>query len=309
LNLGSCSESRKGVEGKTSAPGFYHKEIRSNFINLYDDTRDDKLLSTGNMREVKKLDIFVMILLPIVALVISLLVSANFFISTLLFLGLPTIYLTFRAKPMAKKASLFSLIFSIPAVVILDYIATVSKAWYVPTTIFPFRLFDIIPLEDFIWTFLFIYLVALFYEYFFQKGAKELTSLKVKPLLYVSATALVVFFILYFINPDFLYVKYAYFWIGLVVFVVPTIVFLSFYPKLLFGHLKMIPYFCFLLIIHELVASHLRHWEFPGTNYIGWINFFGIPIPFEEFFYVFFAGAIGITTYYELFDNKDRLSM
>ncbi len=100
----------------------------------------------------KKGDIIILIMFPIVSVIVSLLIKANFLTSTLLFFGLPAIWLSYRTKEMINKTALFSLIFSIPFTIVIDYIAVLDKAWYVPNSII--RLFGIIPIEDFVWGFL-----------------------------------------------------------------------------------------------------------------------------------------------------------
>jgi hypothetical protein len=98
----------------------------------------------------KKLEILLLILFPVLSVILSLVIKANFLVSTLFFFGLPAIWLSSRTKMAIKKTVLFSFIFSIPLAIIVDYRAILDKSWYVPTTVFPFRLLDIIPIENLI---------------------------------------------------------------------------------------------------------------------------------------------------------------
>lgn len=79
---------------------------------------------------------------------------------------------------MISKTFIFAFLTAIPIILFTDYIATISGAWLVPKTIFPFRLLGVIPIEDFIWGLLFIYSVVIFYEHFLNKGKHELIDKK-----------------------------------------------------------------------------------------------------------------------------------
>lgn len=112
------------------------------------------MVISSQQLNLKKVDIFLLILFPVIAVWASLFIKANFLQSILLFFGLPSLYLSLRTPFQVKKTFLFSLILSIPFGIIIDYIAVLDSSWYVPTTVFPFRLLGIVPVEDLIWGFL-----------------------------------------------------------------------------------------------------------------------------------------------------------
>ncbi len=124
-------------------------------------TRKEKIL--------KRIDIFLLIFFPIISVSLSLFLKTNFLTSTLLFFGLPSLWLSIRTPKQIKKTFLFALIFSIPLGIFIDYIATVDDSWFVPLTIFPFRLFNIVPIEDLLWGFFLVYSIVIFYEHFLDK--------------------------------------------------------------------------------------------------------------------------------------------
>jgi len=250
-------------------------------------------------------DFILMILLPAFAMTLSLLGQLNLFVSTLLILGLPALWLTIRSKARTiRKVALFSVIFSFPVSLISDYIAVTNLAWFVPHTVLPFRFFGVIPLEGFLWSALFMYFVILFYEHFFDRGENRLFGKNMVWLIRLLFVALFVFSVLLFRNPDALRIPYA-FALWNVPFILPFIVILGFYRKLIPKIVLVGVYFFLFWIPYDLVSLHLNHWNFPGEQFIGWINFFGFVIPFEELLYFIFV-APALLAYYEFFDDDRK---
>lgn len=263
-------------------------------------------MKNHNQKIFKKLDIFLLILFPILSVVLSLVFRANFLTSILLFFGLPSLWLSIRTHTQIKKTFLFSLILSLPLGIFIDYIATIDKSWFVPTTIFSFRLLGIIPVEDLVWGFFLIYSIVIFYEHFLDKGKHELVDKRMKYLAWPLIILMLVFFTLFFTKPELLVIPYAYFWIGIIFLILPTITFLSFFPRLLSKYVKTASYFFLLAVLFELTGLQLNQWTFPGQNFIGWVELFGHRFPFEEFFFWFIMGAVSILAYYEFFDDDRK---
>lgn len=263
-------------------------------------------MKNHNQKFLKKLDIFLLILFPIASVVLSLTFSVNFLVSILLFFGLPSLWLSFRTPSQVNKTFLFSLILSVPLGIFIDYIATIDNSWFVPITVFPFRLFGVIPIEDLIWGFFLIYSIVIFYEHFLDKGKHELVDRRMKYLAWPLIILMLVFFSVLFTKPELLVIPYAYFWLGTVFFILPAITFLSFFPRLLSKYVKTASYFFLLSILFELTGLQLNQWTFPGSNFIGWVELFGHRFPFEEFFFWFVMGAISVLAYYEFFDDDRR---
>ncbi len=259
-----------------------------------------------NEKTLKKIDIILLIIFPIIATVISLLIKANFLVSTLLFFGLPASWLSYRTPHKSLKTLIFSAIFALPFGIIIDYITAQDGSWYVPTTIFPFRLLGVIPIEDLIWGFLLVYTVVIFYEHFLDKGKHELIDKKMKYFILPAIILFILFLLIYSLNPDFLRIKYAYLLIGIVLILLPSITFLSFFPKLISKYVKTACYFFILSFMFEMTGLQLNQWTFPGQNFIGWIEILGHKFPFEEFFFWFIMVSIGILSYYEFFDDDEK---
>ena len=259
-----------------------------------------------NKKQLKKIDILLLILFPIVSVIISLAINASFLVSTLLFFGLPALWLSYRTSKMIKRTAIFSLIFSVPLTLILDYLAVLDKSWFVPTTLFPFRVLGTIPVEDFIWGFLLVYSIIIFYEHFLDKGKHNLIDKRMKYLVLGLIILLIIFFMLLIFNPEFLFIKYAYLWLGIIFLLLPSITFLTYFSKLLSKYIKTTSYFFILSFLFEITGLQLDQWRFTGDHFIGWIEFMGYRFPFEEFFFYFGLIAIGILSYYEFFDDDRK---
>jgi len=254
----------------------------------------------------KKLDILLLILFPIISVATSLAIKANFLTSILLFFGLPSLWFSFRTPFQVKKTLIFSFVMAIPLGIFIDYIGTIDGSWLVPVSVFPYRLFSIVPIEDLIWGLLLIYNVVIFYEHFLDKGKHELIDKKMKYLIWPLLVFLLVFITILFTKPQIVSIPYAYLILGTILLLLPSITFLSFFPKLLSKYVKTASYFFLLAILFEITGLQLNQWIFPGTNFIGWVELFGYRFPFEEFFFWFVMSAIGILSFYEFFDDDRK---
>lgn len=263
------------------------------------------VLGTKKKSNRKKIDLVFLLLFPIASALVSLLIKANLLTSTLLFFGLPSVFLTFRAKKSIKKAAIFSLI-AIPFVTVLDYMAHLNETWLVPSTVFPFRLLGLIPIENYIWVYLIFYVTILFYEYFLDKGRDYPIKKRALNLFVLLLIALMVFLIILYAYPLALQVSYFYLKAGALVILLPSLTFLTFFPKLISRFFTAGAYFFSLAFIFELTALKLNQWSFTGTNFIGWVEIFGQKFPFEEFLFWFVILTIAILSYYEFFADDRK---
>lgn len=76
----------------------------------------------------KTIDIVLMIVFPIFASIITLLFKTNFFTSTLLYFGLPALYLSFRLAKAISKSLICAVICSIFLTLVIDYLAYLDQA-------------------------------------------------------------------------------------------------------------------------------------------------------------------------------------
>jgi len=134
----------------------------------------------------KKADIAILIFLPLVIFLAIFLVELkiNYFVSLLLFFGIPSLYLSLKNDEKIQKVGLFSILVSIPIAIIFELVAFGDKGWFVPESIAPYRIFSLIPLEDFIWMFLVTYTILIFYESFCNTKFQKSIDNKIKLMIY-----------------------------------------------------------------------------------------------------------------------------
>lgn len=252
-------------------------------------------------------DGLILILLPILAVLISFAFRPNFFYSILIFLGLPTVYISLQAPSYIKKVAIFSLIASLPLMIILEYVGGLSLAWAFPPSIFHFELFGRIHLEVLLWAFLNISLVVLFYEYVFDRH-KKITIwnnnmwILVRYLL-IWASIFAVFFLATNGN---IVLPYFYLILGIILFFYPIVMTWLYYPKIIPKILYTTLYFSYLSLLYEITALKLGWWYFPGHNFVGMVSIFGTTFPIEEliFWIILFAPAVACA--FEYLDDDHR---
>jgi hypothetical protein len=250
----------------------------------------------------KKLDLILLVLFPILASIISLVFEIGFVGGILLFMVVPSIYLSFRNPKKIKKSFLFSIFFSIPFSFVGDYLAVINKVWQTPSI---YRIFGVVSIEQFLWGFCFIYLVIIFYEYFLDKGRDNKLSKDFKHMvIYLTIMAISLLFFIFFM-PSLLIFDYAYLFMG-IFFIIFPLIFLykpiaKAFPKFLVATI----YFIFFDLIYEITALKLDHWSFPGSQFIGKISLGGMMFPVEELIFWMGLGVIMILSWYEFFaDDK-----
>lgn len=248
----------------------------------------------------KKLDVLLLCLFPVLASLISLFLKLNFLFSTILFYGTPIVYLISKTKGIFARTLAFSIPFSLVLGTIFDYFATIDHDWVVPT-LFPFHIFNIVPIEDIIWGFCFVTLTVVFYEHFFDKGKHKKLDRHMKTLLIGLAVVFLVFVSIFIMNPHSMQIPYFYSYFG--IFLIPVAAILYIFPHTYGRLLKAAPYFILIGALNEMTALQLGYWTYTGQHFIGWVQLFSYHLPFEELFYWILSFAIMTMTYFEFFDD------
>lgn len=248
-----------------------------------------------------KVDVFLMVLFPVIATIITLIFKTNLFVSTLLFFGIPPLYLIKKRPKILLRALPFIIIFALPFTFMIDYLGVKDGSWYVPYTVFGLRLFGVVAIEDLVWTAVLVLFGITFYEFFLDfTPKKDFINQRLRywkfPLI-----LLLIFFLFFFFAPNFLEVQYLYLKTGIVLIFLPLILFLLFYPKFLIRFVKATIYFFPVCLLFELTGLYMNQWTFPGQNFIGFIELFGLKFPFEEFFFFIIFGAGFLLSFYEFF--------
>ena len=116
-----------------------------------------------------RLDFVVVLALVLFAIPTSFAINASFLVSTLLFFGVPSLYLLFRQKGQFKRIFTASVLFGIFYGFLLDYMAELNSAWAWADTqqlVFPYKIFGVVTIDVMIWFFLWVLFMVVFYEHF-----------------------------------------------------------------------------------------------------------------------------------------------
>lgn len=253
----------------------------------------------------KYIDVILLLAFPLFSAFISYTFRANLFIATMLFFGLPAAYLSIKAKKEAIKQTAIFTLFTVPVMIVFDYLAALDKVRLVPS-IFPVRLYGVVPLEEIIFGALLVYNIVLFYEYFIDKGKNKYKSGRLKYFAFGGASILLLSLVFFSAIPEALQIRYLYLKVGVLFILLPAVAFLSFFPKLISKFVRAGGYFFVLAFLFELTALKLHYWSFPGEHFIGWVEVFGYRFPFEEFFFWFILFAVALLSYYEFFADDTK---
>jgi len=256
------------------------------------------------MNKEKTRDLFYISLFIVVATFVILFFELGYLLTAFIYIGIPSIYISFKRKAFLKKTLLFSLMLSIPVVFVLDYIMHVSNVWYEFSTI-GIRVLNSFPVDTFIWAFLYTFFIISFYEYFFDNDKmRNKFSRDIKYMIINLVTIVVVFLAVYFINKNLLVINHFYIIMIFVLFITPCVFVLYKFPGLIKKVFLQGAYFFVLSFIYELVAVKLGHWTFPGRYYIGWIELFGLRFPVEELLWLVLAVPAFICIYEYYADDR-----
>lgn len=257
----------------------------------------------------KKIDLVFILIWPIAAALLSLLVRANILASILLFMAIPSVYLSIINRYSIKKSAIFSLVLGIPIAIIVDHVMEQTGGWFLPYSVFgSLRILEFVTIEQIIWLFFYIYFVVMFYETFLEKECScepYLSKFKLPIIFFYALLGLFVMF--HFLKPEFLKINYFYLKFGLIFALLPVLLVLFKFQPLYSKLLRAGAYFFYFSFIYEITALNLGQWSFPAANQlIGYIDLFGFRFPYEELFFWIILGGIATLVYYEFFDDDLR---
>lgn len=255
----------------------------------------------------QKIDVAILALIPIAAFLLTMWMGTNLLITTVLFFGLPALYLSLRNRAIFIKSTIFALIFTLPLSFFVDVLAVLDQSWIVPHTVFPFKFFGVATVEVFIFSLLWSLFAILFYEHFFDRGKRgDRIDKKMRYLLYLFAFLIGLVAVAYGIDLSLIRVPYFFLVVGLVFVAPPVVVFLYHYPMFLKRFTVVGIYFFFVTILFEITALDAGQWIYPSEHVIGYVELFGYRFPFEEFVFWVGLAAPSILAYYEFFADDRR---
>lgn len=249
------------------------------------------------------MDIFLLVLFPILALSASLFFRINFLESTILFFAVPVIYLIIIKKSLFLKSFIFALFSSFFIFIFFDTLITLDQAWIVPNT-FSFKMFGLLSFEEYILEFLWILLIVLFYESFLHKEKQtKVFGRKMKYLYFIYIVLPLFIIILYFShNLHILQIPYIYVYLSLFSVFIP-IAFLYSHPNFLKKFALVAGYFFFLAFLFEIGGLYNKYWIFPSEHYLMVIKLFNHKFPVEEVVFWMIFSAPALLAVYEYFGN------
>lgn len=260
-------------------------------------------VKTGN----KYLELLILVILVLLAAGSSVLFNFNFLITTLLFFGLPAVYLIFLNPAHIKKALVSALLFGLLWSFSFDFIAELNYAWswsVGESLLFPGTFFGVVSLDIMVWFFLWIFLVVMFYEHFIERRVSKKISSNIWYSVSVGTVALIVMLTLFFIDPEILKFSYTYLVLGIAALCQFLYVIVR-RPHLFPKTLEVVPFFLFLYLTFEIVALHLKLWDFTG-QYVGMILINNLQFPLEEFFFWILLSSAVAVSYHELYVDDQK---
>lgn len=255
----------------------------------------------------KKLDIYILILFPVLAFSLSVLLNTSLLISIFLFFGLPSIYLSLRNHSLALKSFIFSFVLSLLSSLYLDVLATLDKSWVIPHSLFPFKFFGLATGEVYFFGLLWVFLAVLFYEYFLDRGKqRKMFDKRIKYLYFISSFLISVVIIAWFFNSIYILTIPYFYALCSLFFIAVLVIFLRSYPKFLHNFILVSVYFFFLAFLFEIAALHNTQWVFASKHYIGFIEVLGLKFPIEEFIFWMVFATPSLLAIYEFFADDRK---
>lgn len=257
----------------------------------------------------RRLQLIILLAWPLAAAAVSFALKANAMTSVLLFLGVPAVIASIgQSRRVLMKLAIFTLVVAPAAIITIDYIAERNLTWlFFPASLFSFRLLQFVTIEVIVWALLNIYAVVAFYELFFERHRTvRLFEPRLKHLVYILASLIILFLGAYAKTSGAIYIPYFYAVFGTILILAPLLAVLARKPNLAGKFFLTGAYFFLLSLFYEVTALRLGQWEFPSTQFIGWVSLAGVRFPLEELFFWIMLMAMAVLAYYEYFDDDGK---
>lgn len=254
----------------------------------------------------QRIEIGAMLLFPVLASTISFLFNLNGLASIILFYGVPALYLSLAYRGYVRKAAIFSVVGGIPFMTVISYIVHLKNVWYVDSMFPP--LLGYIIIEDLVWAVFWIYFTILFYEAFIHHRVEhKLWHPHMRYFIIIVFALLGIFAFLLSTYSSLLAIPYFYLYMGLTVMLLPVIFEFAYHKRVFMTFIGTGVYFFYFHLIYEVTGLKLGWWSFPSTEFIGIVNVLGVVFPLEELFFWIMLGGISVLSYFEIFDDAQRV--
>lgn len=260
-------------------------------------------ISLSRRKRIELLSIFVFYLIAAVAVIW---LNLGYLESALLYMGIPSLYLSLRNSQLIAKTALFSLLVTPTLGLVIDFLAHFNQAWYEVPSFLQIRFLHTFPLQAMLWGFLYSYFILVFYEYFLDRDRnKTRLSGNFRYWVVILLALLSVFSVILLLDCSLLTIRYFYIHLVIVLFFLPIVLVLSRFPRLIGKLAFQGVYFAVISVIYEISALYTGQWMFPGSEYLGWASLFGALIPIEEVLWILFA-VPGYLCLYEYFADDTK---
>lgn len=258
--------------------------------------------TTMHAKRYSRADVFFLIAVPALAILITWLVPINLLAATLLLFCPPAVYISLRRRDIVARSLVYSLAIAVISI-FTDYLAERDQSW-VSTTMFDFRVAQVVPIEALVWLFGFTYLIVVYYQYFFDHASHKVIGKRL-PYVFLGAglvlawVGLTAFVDLHF-TIDYYYIKF-----GLAFILIPLIVFCFVFPKYIRPFLMISPYFFAIGLANLIVSLEKGHWAYPGEHFVGWVEIGAYRFPIEELVFWIILYSPFLISQFELFNNDN----
>lgn len=257
----------------------------------------------------KRVDILVLIALLALASLCAYITAGSFFGKPLIvgcaFTIPPTIYLSLRKKKNWPKILISTFLFGGLFAFVLDFIAEYTHTWNTINLVFPYKILGIDPIDNILGYMLMTMFTVVFYEHFIDRQINHHISRNLVYAIFPGIFAAVVLVAIYLSSPSLLITRYPYLYMGIAA-IIPVLVLCYKRPELIKKLALTAIYFFFFYFVFEIFAVAFNYWIYTGNNYVGWVSFFGLTYPFEEFFFWMMFYAASLVSYYEIFVDDER---
>lgn len=253
----------------------------------------------------QQFDIILILVFPLLAAVLSELWHLSYIASTLLFFGVPSVYISIRRPLLIKKTLIFSAI-ALIGFIIVDYLTYLDLTrWVVNSQLRLMK--NGLAIEDIPWAFLWVYYAVVFWEYFLDHDrVKVHLDHHFRYLMAIIACLLVLFFAAVWLKPEALTQNFLYLKLGIVLIVIPITAVLAKFPHLIRKILIIAAYFFMVNLLWEFTGLRQYHWAYTGKQFIDSFSWMGFKLPLEQVVFYWILGVPALICWYEFFADDRK---
>jgi hypothetical protein len=253
------------------------------------------------MSTTKKFELLILFLYFFAISFIGYYLKLNFLVLVFVFAGIPSVYFSLKNKRFIKRELIECLLMAIPTASIVDYLGHVGHAWKI-YGVLGVTILNTFTLDIIIWNFIYLLLIIVIYDYFFDKNQKN-NWRRLYQFVVASYLLLGFLFFVYLFNKNLLVIPHIYLIIDLVFVGVISYGFIRM-PRIikkvtLEGLFLVLPSLFF-----EIVALKLGHWVFINSSSLFNIIALGVTFPIEEALWYILAPMIVLVTHELFVDNR-----